>query len=93
MDLQIVPTRDRAGYLIHMEDHDCSRLPEELKYVDPITAKGLCQFIIDNTSKLVYVRDDERPIWQALFDKINYEIEFVGGKLKLRGINGFELRI
>lgn len=94
VDLQIVPTAERNGYSIHMEDHDCSRLPSELRYVDPITAKGICQFIIDHSNGPIYVQDDEQPIWNDLFGKINYAIDFRYGKVRLKGLNGcnFEKR-
>lgn len=93
VDLRIVPTSENKGFLIHLEDHDCSKLPVELKYVDPITAKGLCQFIVDNIHKSVYVMDDEKSIWETLFGKINYKVSFVHGRLKLRGLNGFNLSV
>lgn len=93
VDLQITPTSEGKGYLIHVEDHDCSKLPIELKYVDPITAKGICQFIVDHNQGHTYVRDEEKPIWEELFGKINYEIAFVNGKIRFRGLNGFDLRL
>ncbi len=93
MDLRIVPTAEGKGFLIHMEDHDCSTLPIELKYIDPITAKGICQFIVDHNQGSVYVQDDERPIWEELFGKINYDISFRSGRLRLRGLNGYNLGV
>jgi hypothetical protein len=88
VDLNIVPTRQGKDYLIHVEDHDCSVLPPELRYVDPITAKGICQFIIDNANGFIYVREEERSIWEGLFSKINYDITIHGGKLRFKGLNG-----
>lgn len=93
MDLRVVPTVENSGFLIHLEDHDCSTLPIDLRYVDSITAKGICQFIVDHSNKTVYVSDEERPTWQALFDKINYEVSFNFGKLRLKGLNGFNLNL
>ncbi|MDJ0952554.1 MAG: hypothetical protein QNJ81_02625 [Acidimicrobiia bacterium] len=93
VDLRIVPTAEGKGFLIHMEDHDCSTLPIELKYIDPITAKGICQFIVDHNQGSVYVQDDERPIWEELFGKINYDISFRSGRLRLRGLNGYNLGV
>ena len=55
VDLQIIPTTEGKGFLVHMEDHDCSKLPSELRYTDPITAKGICQFSIDNNKGSTYV--------------------------------------
>jgi hypothetical protein len=91
LDLRIVPTREGKNFLIHLEDHDCSKLPSELRYVDPITAKGICQFIIDNVAGIIYVQDDERPIWEELFGKINYRINISHGKLQFKGLNGYSL--
>jgi len=93
LDLQIVPTTEGKGFLIHVEDHDCSRLPNEVRYIDYITAKGLCQFIIDHSDNTIYVKEDEQPIWNDLFDKINYDITFVSGRLRFKGINGFDLAL
>jgi len=93
VDLQIVPTTDRNGYLIHMEDHDCSRLPSELRYVDTITAKGICQFIVDNNTGGIVVQEDEQPIWEDLFGKINYGIAISQGRLRFKGLNGHEHRV
>lgn len=93
VDLRIIPTSEGKGFLIHMEDHDCSTLPIELKYVDAITAKGICQFIVDHSDRTVYVKDDEIPTWTELFDKINYDISFIHNKLRLKGLNGFNHNI
>ena len=93
MDLQIVPTTKGKGFLIHIEDHDCSRLPIELRYVDRNTAKGICQFIIDNNQGATYVQEDEQPIWRDLFDKINYDVTFRSGKIRFNGLNGFNLNL
>jgi len=91
VDLQIVPTRDRGGFLIHFEDHDCSKLPRSLKYVDYITAKGICQFIVDNIDGSIYVHEDERPVWEDLFGKIDYGISFSRGRVRFHGLNGANL--
>lgn len=93
VDLRIVPITESKGFLIHVEDHDCSELPLELKYVDSITAKGICQFIIDNNQGSVYVKDNEIPTWNNLFGKINYDISFNHGRLRLKGLNGFNLNL
>ncbi len=93
VDLQIAPTTEGRGFLIHVEDHDCSRLPNEVRYMDMFSARGLCQFIVDHSDKTVYIKEDEQPIWQGLFDKINYEIDFTSGKLRLKGMNGFDLTL
>lgn len=90
VDLRIVPTTEKKGFLIHMEDHDCSKLPIELKYVDPITAKGICQFIIDYNEGSTYVQDDEKPIWEELFGKINYDVSFNNSRLRFIGLNGYD---
>jgi hypothetical protein len=89
VDLRVVPTTEGKGFLVHLEDHDCSKLPIELKYIDKITAKGLCQFIVDHAKEPIYVRDDEASTWKELFSKINYEVDLKGGKLRFRGVNGF----
>lgn len=91
LDLQIVPTREGRKFLIHLEDHDCSKLPKDLIYVDQLTAKGICQFILDHAHKTIYVMDDERPIWEELFGKINYGISIRGGKLRFKGMNGHNI--
>ena len=93
MDLRIVPTTDKNGFLIHVEDHDCSKLPIELKYVDPITAKGLCQFIIDHNEGSIYVHEDEKSTWEELFSKINYDVSITHGRLRFKGLNGFDLNL
>jgi len=93
VDLRIVPTSDRNGFLIHIEDHDCSKLPIELKYVDPITAKGICQFIIDHNEGATYVKDDEKSIWTELFGKINYDVSFPNDIIRFKGLNGFNLNL
>lgn len=93
MDLQIIPTTEGKGFLVHMEDHDCSKLPSELRYTDPITAKGICQFIIDNNKGSTYVQDDEKPIWEELFGKINYDVSFTRGRIRFVGLNGFNLHL
>ena len=93
VDLRIVPTTEGPGFLIHVEDHDCSKLPEDLRYVDRITAKGVCQFIVDHSHGHIYVKDDERPIWEDLFGKINYEVNFFHGKVRFKGLNGFNLNL
>lgn len=93
MDLRIIPTTEGRGFLIHVEDHDCSELPLELKYIDPITAKGLCQFIIDNSQHNIYVKNHEIPTWTELFGKINYDISFNHGRLLFKGLNGFNLNL
>jgi hypothetical protein len=93
VDLQIIPTTENRGFLIHMEDHDCSKLPVELKYVDRITAKGICQFIVDHNTGGVVIQDDEAPIWNELFGKINYDIRINHGRLRLKGLNGFNLNL
>lgn len=90
MDLQIVPTTKGRGFLIHVEDHDCSKLPIELKYVDRITAKGICQFIIDYNGGSTYVQDDEKSTWEELFGKINYDIAFRNGRIQFKGLNGYD---
>ena len=88
MDLRIIPTTEGRGFLVHLEDHDCSKLPIELKYVDPITAKGICQFMIDHNRGSICVTEDEKSIWEELFGKINYEISIRGGRLRFKGLNG-----
>lgn len=88
LDLQIVPTREGKSFLIHFEDHDCSTLPHDIIYQDPLTIKGLCQFIIDYADGPIYIHPDEQYIWEEMFDRINYDISIRSGKLRFKGLNG-----
>ena len=95
LDLRITPVIDGKNFLIHVEDHDCSKLPNELRYIDKNTAKGICQFIIDNSrGSKIHVMNDEQDIWHALFNKINYSVNFnLNNTLSFGGLNGHDLRL
>lgn len=95
LDLRITPTIDGKDFLIHVEDHDCSKLPNELRYIDADTAKNICQFIIDNSAgSRIHVMSDEQDIWHTLFGKINYDVSFtISNTLSFGGLNGHDLKL
>ena len=73
--LRIEPTTKGKSFWIHL-DFDATRLPQWFATMSRERAMEVCEFIIRNSTPQTMVPLDEQPVWLALFNTINYEIEF-----------------